>query len=151
MKLCVSWYCFVTTCWIVTGCVSVYEDDSANETTVVTESIDAGDTGQDSVANNSEASMSEKSGRCELRESDLEELRISAKAYLLREWPVLEPQCEMISRTVDYSERYGCSILGGPVRRSFCAEPSHFGYAISFDIETLEPTRIGWLTDKRIE
>ena|SRR5690606_8373807 len=141
---------FPVTCVFVAGCASVHEKQTAADPTDIIESIDTTETSPDSVANMTEAATSEPQP-CHLPKADVDKLRVSAKEYLLAEWPVLDSRCERMSRTVVYSDKYGCMILGGPVKNESCEQPSHFGYAISFEVETLEPTRIGWLTERSIE
>ena len=135
MKLRAASYWVPVICWFVAGCAAVKEDNAAVGTTGAVESVGSRDMYEDSDGDISEAVPSEKSRLCTLPASDVEKLRANAKDYLLKEWPVLDSQCERMS----------------PLRKPPCDQPSHFGYAISFNVETLEPTRIGWLTEKSIE
>ena len=88
---------------------------------------------------------------CELTPAELRALRMRSLEYLIREWPVLDKRCERISDTVLNTKNYGCMIVEGPRHDESCELPSHFGYGIVFDKETLNPIEIRWLTGEKRE
>ncbi|WP_156762702.1 hypothetical protein [Woeseia oceani] len=151
MNLRVAWKSIPAICVLVASCVSVQEANVPTDTDAAIESIEIGDTLPGPEGKESETFESDKPKLCKLSRTDIEKLRIAAKDYLLENWPVLDSHCERISNKVVFSKYHGCMILGGPVKNPSCEAPSHLGYAISFELETLEPTRIGWMTERNGE
>lgn len=81
---------------------------------------------------------------CQLTENQVNEVRQSALAFLLAEWPVLDAQCEGMATGVKRMPDGKCAIFGGPLMKEGCPIPSHSGYIISFDEISLEPLAIYW-------
>ena len=79
---------------------------------------------------------------CALEDSDLGVIQERALEYVLQEWPVLDAECEEITVDVHYIHPDSCAISGGPKRTAACPEPSHEGYSVVFDKDTLEPVKV---------
>ena len=94
-----------------------------------------------------QATVSEPKTACQLTANELQTLKASALNFLIQEWPVLDKRCERISDTVVSRKAFGCSIMGGPRTDESCEPPSHVGYGIVFVKETLQPTKIFWLSE----
>jgi hypothetical protein len=82
---------------------------------------------------------------CQLTDKQVNEVRKSALAFLVAEWPVLDAQCEGIATEVKRMPDGECAVPGGPLTKDGCPIPSHRGYIIAFDETTLEPLRIYWV------
>lgn len=82
---------------------------------------------------------------CEFTAEQVAEIRSLMLEHLIAEWPVLDAQCEGISRVVRQRPDGVCSIPGGPLKKHGCPIPSHRGYIITFDSKTLLPMDIYWV------
>ena len=84
---------------------------------------------------------------CDLSDDEMMKLREAAMAYLISNWPVLDEECEQISDEMVLIYPDICGVLGGPNNEAACPPPSHAGYRITFDRQSLEPTGIYWRTE----
>lgn len=84
---------------------------------------------------------------CTLTAAELEQVRASAMTYLLEASPALDARCEQMSDRISAVEPGMCAIAGGPSRAPGCAEPSHAGYSIVFERDSLEPQDVYFKTE----
>ena len=84
----------------------------------------------------------EPTGNCTLTAAELAQIKSDALTYLLEEAPALDARCEQITNQVTSVDPGMCAIAGGPSHAAGCGEPSHAGFSIVFDRESLEPKEI---------
>ncbi len=84
---------------------------------------------------------------CNISDSELEAVRSNALDLLISDWPVLDRTCEAFSNNVRMTPDRICLIAGGPVVKEGCEEPSHAGYRVAFNPETLKAYHIYWITN----
>jgi len=84
---------------------------------------------------------------CNISGSELEAVKANALDLLISDWPVLDRTCEAFSNNVRMTPDRTCLIAGGPVMKEGCEEPSHAGYRVAFDPETLKAYQVYWITN----
>ncbi len=87
-----------------------------------------------------------KAGSCEFTDDQVIQIRSRALEFLIAEWPVLDVECEQLGTSARQTENGECALAGGPAETGNCPEPSHSGYVITFDEESLDPVAIYWLS-----